>query len=148
MTGAAPLPRIGVDLVPLTRIPELLAPASGPALHRMLTPRERRMSDQAGAAGRLAAKEAVFKLFGAAGQPVPWLATEVLPGPGGRPAVRLTGRAAHLAEQARLGPIDLSISHDAGWAVAVAVAVAAEDPPAARATTPSVSTPTDRRAHS
>lgn len=121
---AAVLPRVGVDLVPLSRIPQLLAPESGPALHRMLTAEERRLSDEAGAAGRLAAKEAVFKLFGATGGPVPWLATEILPGPGGRPHVRLTGRAARLAERAGLGPIDISISHDGGWAIAVAAAVA------------------------
>jgi len=121
---AAVLPRVGVDLVPLSRIPQLLTPGSGPALDRMLTPEERRLSDEAGAAGRLAAKEAVFKLFGATAGPLPWLATEILPGPGGRPRVRLTGRAAHLAEEAGLGPIDVSISHDGGWAIAVAAAVA------------------------
>ncbi|MEV7342774.1 holo-ACP synthase [Streptomyces sp. NPDC093544] len=125
---AAVLPRVGVDLVPLSRIPQLLEPQSGPALHRMLTPEERRLSDEAGAAGRLAAKEAVFKLFGAIGEPVPWLATEILPGAGGRPHVRLTGRAARLAEQAGLGPIDISISHDGGWAIAVAAATTAVPP--------------------
>ncbi|MFD7061703.1 4'-phosphopantetheinyl transferase superfamily protein [Streptomyces sp. NPDC059906] len=134
MTGPAPavvaqapitvaLPRIGVDLVPLSRISQLREPPSAPALHRMLTPAELRLSDEAGAAGRLAAKEAVFKLFGTPGGPVPWLSTEILPGPGGRPTLRLTGRAARLAREAGLGPVDLSISHDGGWAVAVAVAV-------------------------
>ncbi|MFF3750928.1 holo-ACP synthase [Streptomyces sp. NPDC002018] len=139
MTGPRPpaptAPRIGVDLVPLARIPALLDPASGPALHRMLSARELDLcapagatdltdADPSGVAGRLAAKEAVFKLFHATGQPLPWLTTEILRGPGGRPEVRLSGRAARLAEQAGLGPIDVSISHDAGWAIAVAAAAA------------------------
>ncbi|MFG2875419.1 holo-ACP synthase [Streptomyces sp. NPDC048337] len=136
---AAPFPatpRIGVDLVPLSRIAELSAPGSGPALDRMLTDAERAFcaGDTAGTAGRLAAKEAVFKLFGATGQPLPWLTTEILRGPGGRPVLRLTGRAARLAEQAGLGPVDISISHDGGWAVAVAAALAT--PPTTHQATP------------
>ncbi|MGP3983168.1 holo-ACP synthase [Streptomyces sp. KR80] len=128
---APPTPRIGVDLVPIARVPALLVPESGPALHRMLTARELSLCrtadgapDAAGIAGRLAAKEAVFKLFAATGQPLPWLSTEILRGPGGRPEVRLCGRAADLAERAGLGPIDVSISHDGGFAIAVAAAAA------------------------
>ncbi|MBO1417498.1 holo-ACP synthase [Streptomyces sp. FH025] len=126
------LPRIGVDLVPITRVGELLAPGAGPVLHRMLSERELRISvtpdgepDRAGLAGRLAAKEAVFKLFGAAGRPVPWQGIEILRGPGGRPEVRLAGPAAELAARAGLGPIDISISHDGGFAIAVAAAITA-----------------------
>ncbi|WP_035795662.1 holo-ACP synthase [Kitasatospora mediocidica] len=130
----APRPRIGVDLVPLSRVRELLDPDIGPVLRRFLSTEEVTASrtpdgapDQAGIAGRLAAKEAVFKLFGAVGRPVPWQGIEVLRGPGGRPGVRLSGGAAELARQADLGPIDVSISHDGGFAIAVAAATAALD---------------------
>ncbi|MGC5362321.1 4'-phosphopantetheinyl transferase superfamily protein [Streptomyces sp. DT24] len=129
---AAALPRIGVDIVPLSRIPALLDPESGPALHRMVTDEELAQSspdpdggpDPAAVAGRIAAKEAVFKLFGSTGQPLPWPGIQILRGTGGRPFVRLTGRAARLARSAGLGPVDVSISHDGGYAVAVAAAVA------------------------
>ncbi|MBF9067274.1 holo-ACP synthase [Streptacidiphilus fuscans] len=134
-------PRIGVDLVPLARVGELLGELLGsgsrPLLGRMLSEHELRISvtpdgapDPAGLAGRLAAKEAVFKLFGATGQPVPWQGIEILRGPGGRPEVRLAGPAADLAARAGLGPIDISISHDGGFAIAVAAAVAVPVVPA------------------
>ncbi|MFF4751988.1 holo-ACP synthase [Streptomyces sp. NPDC002514] len=125
-------PRIGIDLVPLARVAELLNPDTGPALHRMLSPGELAASrtpdgaaDPESIAGRLAAKEAVFKVFSAAGQTLPWLGIEILPGPGGRPDLRLSGRAAELAERVGLGPIDVSISHSGGFAVAVAAAAVA-----------------------
>nr|WP_202462032.1 MULTISPECIES: holo-ACP synthase [unclassified Streptomyces] len=126
---------IGVDLVPLARVGELLDPGIGPVLRRFLSADELAASrtpdgepDRAGIAGRLAAKEAVFKLLGAVGRPVPWQAIEVLRGPGGRPGVRLSGAAAELAQHAGLGPIDVSISHDAGFAIAVAAATASRPP--------------------
>ncbi|MET9723554.1 holo-ACP synthase [Streptomyces zaomyceticus] len=122
-------PLIGVDLVPISRVGELLDPGIGPLLRRYLSAEELTVSrtpdgepDRARIAGRLAAKEAVFKLLGAVGRPVPWQGIEVLRGPGGRPGVRLSGRAAELARDAGLGPIDVSISHDAGFAIAVAAA--------------------------
>jgi holo-[acyl-carrier protein] synthase len=127
-------PRIGVDLVPLSRVRELLDPGIGPVLRRFLSAEELTVSrtpdgapDQAGIAGRLAAKEAVFKLLGAVGRTVPWQGIEVLRGPGGRPGVRLSGGAAELARSAGLGPIDVSISHDGGFAIAVAAATTSLD---------------------
>ncbi|WP_433399496.1 holo-ACP synthase [Streptomyces sp. CA-146814] len=129
-------PLIGVDLVPLARVGELLDPAAGPVLGRFLSAGELTASrtpdgepDRAGIAGRLAAKEAVFKLLGAVGRPVPWQGIEVLRGPGGRPGVRLSGVAAELAQHAGLGPIDISISHDGGFAIAVAAATTSRTPP-------------------
>ncbi len=132
-------PLVGVDLVPLSRVHALLAPdpgtgtepGAGPLLARLLSAAELVASrtpggapDPSGIAGRLAAKEAVFKLLGSVGKPVPWQGIEVLRGPGGRPGVRLSGRAAELARTAGIGPIDVSISHDAGFAIAVAAATA------------------------
>lgn len=128
--------RIGIDLVPLARVTELLAPDAGRALRRMLSPGELEAcrtpdgaADPESIAGRLAAKEAVFKVFSVAGQTLPWLGIEILSGPGGRPDLRLSGRAAELADQVGLGPIDVSISHSGGFAVAVAAAAAATAKP-------------------
>jgi holo-[acyl-carrier protein] synthase len=116
--------RIGVDIVPVARVRELVEPS----LRRMLSEVElHELStkggiDVVGVAGRIAAKEAVFKLFHAAGQPVPWLTTEILNGPGGWPSVRLHGRAAALADSAGIGEIAVSITHDGAYAIAVAAA--------------------------
>ena len=41
----------------------------------------------------------------------------------GRPVVRLSGRAAALADGAGVGPIDVSLSHSGDHALAVAVAI-------------------------
>ncbi|XVS68073.1 holo-ACP synthase [Actinosynnema sp. CA-299493] len=114
--------RVGVDIVPLRRAADL---AAGRTLPRLLTPAElaavrgRDGVDVPGLAGRLAAKEAVFKLFHAAG-PLPWLSTEIVTAAGGWPQVRLRGRARGLAEAAGLCHIDISISHDEPCAIAVA----------------------------
>ncbi|MFC8586404.1 holo-ACP synthase [Streptomyces sp. NPDC057217] len=118
------------------------ATGSGALLRRFLSVEELAVSrmpdgapDPSGIAGRLAAKEAVFKLLGSVGKPVPWQGIEVLRGPGGRPGVRLSGRAAELARTAGVGPIDVSISHDAGFAIAVAAATTPYDPPPAGSVT-------------
>ncbi|WP_433260035.1 4'-phosphopantetheinyl transferase superfamily protein [Actinosynnema sp. CS-041913] len=122
-----PIGRIGVDIVPLDRVRGLIA---GVALRRMLSESEFRLSstsdglDPSGIAGRIAAKEAVFKLFHVSGQPMPWLTTEILKGPGGWPEVRLSGRAARLAERAGIRHIAISITHDESCAIAVAASVA------------------------
>jgi holo-[acyl-carrier protein] synthase len=110
--------RIGVDVVAVQRVRELIA---GPGLGRMLLPAELGDgTDAVGIAGRLAAKEAVFKLFHAADAPVPWLSTEIRTEPGGWPTVRLHGRAATLAESAGITDISISITHDGAYAIAVA----------------------------
>ncbi|ARQ72179.1 DNA-binding protein [Streptomyces marincola] len=121
MTG-----RVGVDLVPFSRVRGLLKPGAGPALDRMLSADELRLSrtsdgpDVPGIAGRLAAKEAVFKLFHVSGQTLPWQDIEILRGAGGWPSVRLRGRARELARQAGVDHIAVSIAHDEPCAVAVA----------------------------
>ncbi|MGP3951567.1 holo-ACP synthase [Streptomyces sp. 7N604] len=121
--------RIGVDLVPLGRVAAMSTNADHSPITRILTPREyaecRRGNavDVPGAAGRLAAKEAVFKLFQAAGEVLPWQGIEIRHGVGGWPTVELTGRAAELAAKAHLGPIEISITHDEPFAIAVACAV-------------------------
>ena len=109
--------RIGVDLVPLERVRELASQDGSPLLRRMLTAEELNLAydptrpDIPGIAGRIAAKEAVFKLFRSSGETLPWLDTRILKAPGGRPTVHLAGRAAWLATASGLGPIEVSISH-------------------------------------
>jgi holo-[acyl-carrier protein] synthase len=116
--------RVGIDMVPFGRVRDLVRDPS--LLTRMLSPEEIRLThrdtgpDIPGIAGRLAAKEAVFKLFHAAGQTLPWRGIEILTADGGHPVVRLAGRAAELARQAGIEDISVSISHDEPCAVAVA----------------------------
>lgn len=115
-----------MDLVPVSRVSAMMTARPLAVLGRMLTARELEESrtaggwDAPGAAGRLAAKEAVFKLLRSGGQALPWLAIEILKDPGEWPRVHLTGTAAELARSAGIGGIDISITHDDQFAVAVA----------------------------
>lgn len=73
-------------------------------------------------AGRFAAKEAVLKLCGRPDGVDPrWV--EITADSSGRPQVRLHSRAAGQAAALELGRIDVSIAHDSGIAMAVAVAL-------------------------
>lgn len=89
-----------------------------------------RTGGPASLAARFAAKEAVLKLIGRP-DGVDLRCIEIATA-GGRPAVRLYGRAAELAATERLDRIDVSLSHTGDVAFAVAVAVVL--PPAGRAT--------------
>jgi len=122
-------------MVPLARVRELVRPGGEPVLSMMLTAQECRLCccdeqepDVAGIAGRLAAKEAVFKLFHAPGQTLPWRGIEILTAAGGWPVVRLGGRAAELARRAGIDDIAVSITHDEPCAVAVAFCAGAVFP--------------------
>ncbi|MBV2355729.1 4'-phosphopantetheinyl transferase superfamily protein [Streptomyces sp. J2-1] len=112
-------------MVPFTRVRALLG--GGLLAGRMLSADERRLlldgdePDVPGIAGRLAAKEAVFKLFHATGETVPWQGIEILRAESGAPWVRLSGRAAALARGAGIGSVSVSITHDEPCAVAVAL---------------------------
>ncbi|GAA0482566.1 4'-phosphopantetheinyl transferase superfamily protein [Streptomyces sp. NPDC046215] len=118
--------QVGIDLVPFSRVRAMLAGSEELLTTRMLTPREHelcypgRTPDVPGIAGRLAAKEAVFKLFRADRGTLPWQGIEILRGSGGWPEVHLAGRAAHLARDARIEHIDVSIAHDEPCAIAIA----------------------------
>ncbi|GGZ39276.1 hypothetical protein GCM10010387_36740 [Streptomyces inusitatus] len=116
--------RVGIDMVPFGRVHDLVSDKA--MLARVLSPEEIRLfhstdePDIPGIAGRLAAKEAVFKLFHVPDQTLPWRGIEILTADGGWPVVRLTGRAAELARLAAVGHIAVSITHDASCAMAVA----------------------------
>jgi hydroxyethylthiazole kinase-like uncharacterized protein yjeF len=105
---------VGVDVTVVARIAALLERQPRFA-ERIFTPGERRIS--AGKAqrwaGRWAAKEAVRKLCSSQGAPMPaYRDIEVVRGRGGPPRVHVRGEPT---------PIALSLTHDGGLAIAVAV---------------------------
>ncbi|MGK5731736.1 holo-ACP synthase [Streptomyces sp. URMC 124] len=106
----------------------------GRLLHEMLTAEEAELSrftagwDIHGVAGRLAAKEAVFKLLHVTGRTLPWQSIEILKSPGDWPFVRLTGPASRWAADAGIEAIDVSISHEEQFAVAVAAGATGRPP--------------------
>lgn len=120
----------GVDIVTIARIERAIVRHGERFLTRIYTRREVASSRGRAAelAARFAVKEAVAKALGVgmrllspAG--IGWQEAETLNEPGGKPYVILHGRAANLAEAAGLITWSVSISHDAGLAIAFVVAL-------------------------
>jgi holo-[acyl-carrier protein] synthase len=72
--------------------------------------------------GRFAAKEACAKALGTGMVTVAWREIEIVRLPGGKPAIRLSGRAAARAAALGLTAFDVSISDTPEHAMAVVVA--------------------------
>ncbi len=120
----------GVDLVTIARIERLLRRYRGPFLARLCTASERAQAGETLRAESLAAcfaaKEAVAKALGVGLRPfaaegIAFHEVEVLHDARGRPFIRLSGRAASLAEALGVREWSLSLSHEGGLAVAFVV---------------------------
>ncbi|MBP7148841.1 MAG: holo-ACP synthase [Acidobacteria bacterium] len=115
---------IGVDIVDLPRIRGVLERHGPRFLDRVLTAGEQaycqRHRDPAPhVAVRFAAKEAVLKALGTGWSGgIRWTDVEVVRGESGPPRIELHGVAAEVAAGAR---VHVSLTHDRGAAVAVAV---------------------------
>jgi holo-[acyl-carrier protein] synthase len=119
---------VGIDLVDLERIRTLLANKGERALARFFSEGERsylasRPDATGHAAARIAAKEAVYKALqsipGARG--VGWREIEVSRDPDGRPAILLHGLAARLSQERGGLHIQISLTHSATAAGAIAL---------------------------
>ncbi|MBM3146956.1 MAG: holo-ACP synthase [Actinobacteria bacterium] len=116
---------VGVDLVDVARVAGLLARRRG-AEERLFTAGERSYCRGCAASGerfaaRFAAKEAVGKALGTG--VLDFREIEVLGG--GRPSVRLAGRTALAAGERGVAAVEISLTHTATYAAAIAVALAA-----------------------
>jgi holo-[acyl-carrier protein] synthase len=110
---------VGVDVVDLARFEAAIGRTPG-LLERLFGPGERELRAPSLAA-RFAAKEAVAKALGAPAG-LAWHDAEVVTGDGGRPALAVRGTVAAAAADAGVTHWHLSLSHDAGCAVAFVVA--------------------------
>ncbi|GAA2078944.1 holo-ACP synthase [Pseudolysinimonas kribbensis] len=110
---------IGVDVVDLARFERALS-RTPVLLERLFAPSERERPLRS-LAGRFAAKEAVIKALGES-TGVGWHDMVVVSDDLGNPAVELSGAAAALADARGITSWHLSMSHDAGVAVAMVVA--------------------------
>lgn len=118
---------IGVDIVEVPRFRALLARRPR-IVERLFTPAERayaegRSDPAERLAVRFAAKEAAMKALGAGFGDVAFREVEVTRARSGQVGLRLSGRASARAADAGVTGWHLSLSHTAGLAVAVAVAV-------------------------
>jgi len=110
---------IGVDLVDLARFKESLDHTPGLA-DRLFTASERGLGI-ASLAATFAAKEAVAKALGAP-RDLQWHDVEVLRSDVGRPSLQVTGSVAGAAASLGIVTWHVSLSHDAGAAIAMVVA--------------------------
>src|ERR1700744_981837 len=117
----------GVDLIEVERIGRSIERYGERFLHRVYTDHEiaycsRKRSGAESFAARFAAKEAGAKALGTGiSRGVTWKEFAVEREPGGRPTLKLEGRAAVLAKQLGVTAVSLSLTHTAQLAMAFVV---------------------------
>ena len=121
---------VGIDLIAISRVRAAIERYDGRFLRRVYTPEEvafcrDRVPELA---ARFAAKEAVMKALGTGARGVSWREIEVLPDRRGKPLVYLYGRAKERAERIGLQALDVSLTHERDFAVAVVVGVREVEP--------------------
>lgn len=118
---------IGVDVVEVDRVDALLARYGDRFLRRVFTDAEAEYAKKSvrqaeRLAGRFAVKEAVMKAFGTGkSQGILWRDVETIRGALGKPEVRLYGNADKYLKTINGNTIHVSISHDAGKAMAFVI---------------------------
>ncbi|MEO7000857.1 MAG: holo-ACP synthase [Ktedonobacterales bacterium] len=123
-TSATPITLVvGVDVIARARLLRTHRRYGERFLTRVFTPTE--VAQARGAierlAGRFAAKEACAKALGTGIGAVAWHEIEIVRLPGGKPALRLYGRAAQRARLLGLTTFDISISDTSDQAFAIVV---------------------------
>ena len=119
---------IGSDLAQIARMEAALERRGQRMLDRLFTPAEqayceRKKERATHYAGRYAAKEAVMKVLGTGWRRgVRWIDIEVVRESSGAPRIALHGESARIAARLGIARIHLTITHDAGLAMAFAVA--------------------------
>lgn len=122
-----PVVGIGVDLVDIARFERAMArtPRLG---ERLFGDGERRRDGRdlplRSLAGRFAAKEALIKALGDS-RGIAWREMAVVSDADGKPAFDLSGRAADAVAELGITGVHLTLSHDAGLAIAFVVAESA-----------------------
>ncbi|WBU37712.1 holo-ACP synthase [Homoserinibacter sp. YIM 151385] len=115
---------IGVDVVDLARFER--AVGRTPALRERLFAESERDRPLRSLAGRFAAKEALMKALGDT-TGIRWHDMVVTADADGDPSFRLSGAAKAIAERRGAARIHLTMSHDAGVAIAMVVAETAPE---------------------
>jgi holo-[acyl-carrier protein] synthase len=117
----------GIDIVEIARFERFLQQGNDALFHRLFTPLEieycagKKQSAQHYAL-RFAAKESFLKALGTGlREGLSWKDMEVVNDNLGKPELQLYGRAREMFRDARLNACFLSLSHDAGCAIAMVV---------------------------
>ena len=120
---------IGTDIVECLRIADMIEKHEDIFIRRVYTPWEieycsGRKSSTQHYAGRWAAKEAILKSIGTGwSNGIKWTDIEVVNAMGGKPSVKLGGKAKEICQERGIEDILISISHCRLFATAFATAV-------------------------
>ena len=118
---------LGTDICQIERVARYVERYGERFTKRCFTPREiehclRYTNNAEQFAARIAAKEAASKALGTGWRRgVHWKCFEVANEPSGKPILRVHGRAAEIASEMGVRNINVSLTHDAGVAVAVVI---------------------------
>jgi holo-[acyl-carrier protein] synthase len=134
-TKSLGMARIGCDLTDVDAVAESINSFGDRYLRRVYTDTELTQTQRAPErlAARFAAKEAVYKVLRTASG-IGYTEIEIVSDRDGAPHVQLSPKAQRVADQQRLGPIAISLSHERGLALATAIAFS-DDAPADEDTT-------------
>jgi holo-[acyl-carrier protein] synthase len=119
---------VGLDVVGIKRFRKSLEVAPN-LIEKLFVPSERDLPVRSLAA-RFAAKEALAKPLGAP-KGIGWHDAWVVKNPGGRPHIEVRGTVAQRCQELGVHHLHVSLSHDAG--VAMATVIAEGNPPASAA---------------
>ncbi|MFC4139869.1 MULTISPECIES: holo-ACP synthase [unclassified Microbacterium] len=117
----------GIDLVDIPRFERSVA-RTPRLLERLFTASEQQLHLRSLAA-RYAAKEALIKALGGS-DGVHWTEIEIASEPSGKPYFVLTGSTSQVVSERGIRTMHLSLSHDAGLAIAYVVAEGPDAAPA------------------
>jgi len=111
---------IGIDIIEITRIEKAISCWGDGFLHRVYTEPELKLYHDKpwSLAARFAGKEAVIKALGPQTKGISWKEIEILSDPGGKPSVRLYGKARNRADSLGLDKLNISLSHSKEYAIA------------------------------
>lgn len=115
---------VGIDLVEVEPLRQLLVSGGRAFLDAAWTAREQRDANRQaeGLAGKWAAKEAVMKALGHGIGDMDPRDVEIVTAPQGAPQVDLHRSARAVAKQHHITTWHLSVTHEGGWAAAIAIA--------------------------
>ncbi len=115
---------VGIDLVEVEPLCQLLISGGRPFLDAAWTAREQRETNRMaeGLAGKWAAKEAVMKALGHGIGDMDPREVEIVTTPHGAPQVELHRSARAIAKRQQIATWHLSVTHEGGWAAAIAIA--------------------------
>ena len=119
---------VGTDLIEIARIAESIERFGERFLSRVYTVAEiaycaRKKNSAESFAARFAAKEAGAKALGTGiSRGVSWKEFEVGHAPGGRPVLRMSGRAQEIADGLGVKALSVSLTHSRELAMAVVIA--------------------------